>query len=375
MGFTDFFDKVQKHLQAALPFVVYKKPNVSDIQVLLQKDNKLYTTEDYSESGFVFAPFNDQEVSVLLPLEACEVLKTKYELTSEVLNATPSEKEVIPSAEKREEHIALVQNGVNAINNKELQKVVLSRCEAINISEENPLETFKRLLYNYPTAFVYCWFHPKVGLWLGATPETLISISNNRFKTMSLAGTQKYHGTEDVIWQEKEKEEQQIVTDFIVSSLEPLVKSIQVSKTQTARAGSLLHLKTAISGTIDTQDSYLKEVLKAIHPTPAVCGFPKEKAKQYILKNENYHREFYSGFLGELNLKESQTRNTNRRNVENNAYATIKTVTNLFVNLRCMQLKDKQALLYVGGGITGDSVPENEWQETVNKTQTIKKVL
>ena len=104
-------------------------------------------------------------------------------------------------------------------------------------------------------------------------------------------------------------------------------------------------------------------------------GFPKAEAKDFILKHENYNREYYTGFLGELNLKQTTTRNTNRRNVENNAYSVIKTQSNFYVNLRCMQLKDKSANIYVGGGITKDSNPEKEWEETVNKTTTINAVL
>ena len=119
----------------------------------------------------------------------------------------------------------------------------------------------------------------------------------------------------------------------------------------------------------------LYPVIEALHPTPAVCGFPKQKAKEFILQHENYNRQYYTGFLGELNLKQSRTRNTNRRNVENNAYAVVKTYSNFYVNLRCMQLKNETALVYVGGGITRDSDPEKEWEETVNKTKTIGNVL
>ena len=91
-----------------------------------------------------------------------------------------------------------------------------------------------------------------------------------------------------------------------------------------------------------------------LHPTPAVCGLPKEEAKQFILDNELYNRDFYTGFLGELNLKGQ---------------------TNLYVNLRCMQLKDNRISIYVGGGITADSNAENEWEETVIKAKVMKNAL
>jgi isochorismate synthase len=221
---------------------------------------------------------------------------------------------------------------------------------------------------------VYCWFHPKVGLWLGATPETLLQVSNKRFKTMSLAGTKNFEGTLKVNWSSKEINEQKIVTDFIIEKLQTEISDLQVSDTETIKAGSLLHLRAIVSGRLN-QKNQLHNILEKLHPTPAVCGYPTKEAKQFILANERYHREFYTGFLGEFNFKERRTRNSNKRNVENNAYTSVKTVTNLFVNLRCMQLKEKKALIYIGGGITSDSIPENEWQETVYKSDTIKKAL
>jgi len=365
-----FFESIQKHYTKELPFVVYRKPNTNEVKAMLQNDNVLHCVSDYSESGFVFTPFDINRESILLPLNASEVMSIEDEGHYE--DRTISHLLLEPSELEKTQHLNLVETGIDAITKNEFKKVVLSRCETVRLSEDNPIHFFKRLLNNYPTAFVYCWYHPKAGLWLGATPETLLNVEGNRFKTMALAGTQKHEGTLDVIWEEKEKQEQQFVTDFIVESLKEATNTVNVSNATTIKAGNVLHIKTKISGTLN---SGLKTILQKLHPTPAVCGMPKQRAKEFIIKNENYDREFYSGFLGELNLKETFTRNTNRRNVENNAYNTVKSVTNLFVNLRCMQLKNNEALIYVGGGITNDSIPENEWQETINKTQTIKAVF
>jgi isochorismate synthase len=221
---------------------------------------------------------------------------------------------------------------------------------------------------------VYCWYHPKVGLWIGATPELLFKVEGKQLTTISLAGTQPYKPSSIPSWTHKEYEEQQIVTDYITNRIKPYTIQINVSDIDTVRAGSLLHLKTRITSRI-ADTSNLKSIIEALHPTPAVCGFPREEAKDFILKNENYNREYYTGFLGELNLKQSKTRNANRRNVENNAYAVVKTQSNFYVNLRCMQIKNNEALIYIGGGITKDSNSEKEWEETVNKTTTIGNVL
>ena len=365
----EFFGTLHQHFNKALPFVVYRKPNDTEVRALLQKDNIIHEVNDFSECGFVFAPFNDKEKSIVIPLEDSESIMTDFVLLNDI---NPSLHEIKYSELEKIQHIHLVQKGIDAINDNAFQKVVLSRCEVVNLSENNPIALFKRLLNAYPTACTYCWYHPKVGLWLGATPETLIELSGNRFKTMSLAGTQKYNGSLDVFWQEKERYEQEYVTDFIVDSLNASVDKLNVSKPITIKAGNVLHLKTLISGVFQSD---LKTVLKELHPTPAVCGLPKESAKQFILKEENYNRDFYAGFFGDLNIQKKHLRNRNRQNIENNAYASIKTTTLLFVNLRCMQLKESKALIYVGGGITKESDAEQEWQETINKTLTIKAVL
>jgi isochorismate synthase len=119
-----------------------------------------------------------------------------------------------------------------------------------------------------------------------------------------------------------------------------------------------VHIKTDISAEIKAGKS-ISEVINALHPTPAVCGLPKADAKEFLLKNEGYDREFYSGYLGELNADA----------------VTGAPVTDLFVNLRCMKIKGNVAHLYVGCGITKDSNPEKEFFETINKSMTMRRVL
>ncbi|WP_435132625.1 chorismate-binding protein [Formosa sp. A9] len=370
-----FFDKIKSQFANQLPFVAYSKPNSNNVTGLFQNNNQLNFTETFTESGFVFAPFDDVSNAVLIPLEVSE--KLQIEVDFEILEADFTDSKTI-TTENQEEvksaYTALVTSAIQAIKSHAFEKVVLSREELITVKDFNIVTVLKKLLVNYRRAFVYCWYHPQVGLWLGATPETLLQIEGNRLTTMALAGTQVYKGTLEVDWGEKEIKEQQYVIDFIQSQLKPVVNTVSVSKVNTVKAGSLLHLQTQISAILQPETNLLN-IVKALHPTPAVCGLPKANAKQFILQNEGYNRSFYTGFLGELNFKQRQTRNTNRRNVENNAYATVKSATHLFVNLRCMQVKNSTVSLYVGGGITKDSNPEAEYLETEHKTQTMKTVL
>lgn len=364
----DFFEAAQGYFDDALPFVLYSKPNTSIIKGIFQDNDIVYTANNLTESGFVFSPFNSNKQTVLIPTEQ----SSSIEINTVITESTGDFKDLETPNEAKDFHISLVSKAIDNIKKGAFKKVIISRVEDVKLSESNPIELFKRLLAQYKTAFVYCWYHPKIGLWLGATPETLLSVTGNRFTTMSLAGTQEFKGEENPKWEAKETKEQELVTAYLINSLKTTVSSLSIGKTETIKAGNLLHLRTQVSGVFNKN---LKEVIDILHPTPAVCGLPKDVAKAFILEKENYNREFYTGFLGELNIVEKKTRNSNRRNVENSAYSTIKTVSNLFVNLRCMQLTDVKASIYVGGGITKDSIPENEWQETVNKTQTMKKVL
>ena len=373
MHVDSFFEAIETQYAAKLPFVVYSRPINAILKCWLQEDAVLHTTDTFSESGFVFAPFNTNNQSILLPEDCSKYYTLEIESNLEV--EIENSNQLLHSDETVENnHLDLVLKGISEINAGGLEKVVLSRFEEKELKDVDPIAIFKRLYNTYKNAMVYCWYHPKVGLWIGATPELLFKVEGQQLTTISLAGTQAFNEDVAVSWTNKEIEEQQIVTDYITNQIEPYTSHISISEVETVRAGNLLHLKTRIISRIEKVSS-LKQVIEALHPTPAVCGFPKQVAKDFILQNENYNREYYTGFLGELNLKQSKTRNTNRRNVENNAYAVVKTQSNFYVNLRCMQLKDHTAIIYVGGGITKDSNPENEWKETVNKTKTIGNVL
>jgi isochorismate synthase len=346
---TAIFDKAKNHFEQNLPFVIYQKPNETNVIGLFQDNNDLIFVNNFDEKGFVFCSF-DGNKNIIIPENQSEILVSKNDFETEItqINAVSTDDE---NAQNQFE--TLVTKAIRAISNNQFQKVVLSRNELVEIADFDFVIVFQKLIQNYPTAFCSCFFHPKIGMWLGATPEQLLQVSDNKLSTVALAGTQKFQGSTNVIWEEKEKQEQQFVTDFITQNLRKLSSEIQVSEPFTAQAGNIVHIKTLISGNLN-DDFNLKKIIEILHPTPAVCGLPKQETKDFITQNEGYNREFYSGFLGELN--------------RNNK-------TDLFVNLRCMKIKENHAQIYVGCGITKDSVPKKEWEETKNKSMTIKNCL
>jgi isochorismate synthase len=343
-------DKIVLQHQQNLPFVVYSKPNSDTVLGLFQQNDTLYEVNDFSEKGFVFASFDGSQ-NYFIPEKESEQWSEDWLSNPEAF----SNKEMVADNDlvAQTNFQDLVGKGIQAIQNKEFQKVVVARKESVTLEHFDLGTTFKKLVAQYRSAFVYCFYHPKIGTWLGASPEQLLKATANSFETMALAGTQKDTGTATVSWPQKEQEEQQFVTDYIVSKLKDSGAQIQVSDAYSVKAGSLWHIKTDISGDFGPALD-LQKAIQLLHPTPAVCGVPKAVSKAFIVANENYNRSFYTGFLGELNRD---------------------FVSDLFVNLRCMQIENNQAYLYMGCGITKDSDPEKEWKESVNKSMTMKRIL
>jgi isochorismate synthase len=349
------YKRIHNSFKNELPFVVYNKPNSDRVCGIFQNTNELYTSiNHFNTACFVFAPFSSKNQTVFFPLEHSENVTATFSKEEITLNTS-----VFSDVDSRDFYMHIVSKAIKEIEKNQFKKVVLSRKELVAISDFDMCEVYNRLLQTYPNAFVYVWFHPKIGLWLGATPETLLKVNNNAFNTMALAGTQVFKEDLTPKWAQKEVDEQLFVTEYIIRKISSFCDDIKISDVETVRAGSLLHLKTVIKGVLNTEESSsLFSLIDLLHPTPAVCGLPKEAAKQFILDNENYNRSYYTGYLGELNFD-------NQKGNE----------TNLFVNLRCMEIVNNNALIYIGGGITKESRAEAEWKETVAKSNVMKKAL
>ena len=260
-----------------------------------------------------------------------------------------------------------VELAVASIRQNHFHKVVLSRTKELDIDNNfQPISAFQKLAAVYPHAFVSLVNLPENNeLWLGASPELLVQQkSGGEFKTMSLAGTQGAKDEEGVIipkydirWGEKEIEEQALVSRYIVECFKKIrLREYKETGPKTVLAGNLYHLRTDFE--VDSLSLNFPELpsvmLRLLHPTSAVCGTPKPSSLKFITDIEGYDRSFYSGFLGPVQIEGD---------------------SNLFVNLRTVRLKDKKATFYAGAGITEDSIPEKEWEETEMKIDTLLHVI
>ena len=171
---------------------------------------------------------------------------------------------------------------------------------------------------------------------------------------MALAGTMPMQNeVMPTDWDKKNREEQGYVADYIRRIAKRFGNKMTEIGPYTARAGQLVHLKTDFYFLLKNTD-HIGDLLQELHPTPAVCGLPKEEAFRFIPDNEGYDRSYYSGFTGWLDTEGH---------------------TDIYVNLRCMEIKPGEAILYAGGGILASSEVESEWMETGDKMNTMRSIL
>jgi len=290
-----------------------------------------------NEKGFVFHSFDGNENYFLKDLEELNPKHFEFFYRDEAIKETDFKT-----------YQDFFHQAQNEFEKNSLKKVIASRI-IVNKFSISPIDFFNKLNENYKNTFNYIISIKNVGTWIGCTPEKLLKTNKNVLNTVSLAGT-KFN--KNVLWGEKEMEEQKIVSDFIKQVLtNNECEKMKEKGPFTAKAGKLYHLKT----TFDYQfnKNKLSQIISDLHPTPATCGLPKEKAKHFIKNNENHDRKFYTGFLG----------------------IVTKNAINLYVNLRCMELINNQAIIYVGGGITKDSILEKEWLETEKKSETLLNMI
>ncbi|MDO7876145.1 chorismate-binding protein [Hymenobacter sp. ASUV-10] len=338
--------------------------------------------EPDAPAGFAFFPFRDSDHNPVLFLPADAVfdltqpaqpLRLLPELAAELAAApaapaTPlpwhQSTQPVPGTATQAEFEALVTAGVAAIQSGAVQKVVASRAARWPLPADfDALAAFDELSRQHPSAFVSLVSVPGAGTWLGATPEVLAEVTaDGRFCTMALAGTQPLTAEVTPLtatWRQKEIEEQALVARYIVSAFKQLrLREYHETGPRTAVAGQLLHLRTDFEVNLREVPfpNLGTDMLRLLHPTSAVGGMPKVPALEFLRRHEGYDRAYYSGFLGPVNVEAPG-------------------VSRLFVNLRCLQLRPTEAVLYAGAGLTTDSDPSREWRETELKMNTVGSVL
>lgn len=345
-------------LASGSPFAIYHLPGAQTIRLIepvrVTQPGSLSKAKD--ARGFIAAPFDlhDDECPLLMFAE-----DRVTEFATDSITADDNHNgrrfditEITETGgETRQAYEAAFGRFYAALSEKRFDKLVLARRKSYGLADRTALTVmFCRALHRYPTAFTYMFHSETSGTWMGATPEMLLRGDRHTLRTVALAGTRTAcDGTADRPWDDKNTAEQAYVSRYIANTLHSLGIECRATGPHTLRAGHLEHLCTEFEFDLTASTDRCR-IIEALHPTPAVCGLHKGDAFAFINANEPCRRTYYSGFVGALNAAGD---------------------TDLFVNLRCLNVKDRTMQLYAGGGIILGSIVNNEWEETRNKMQTM----
>ena len=372
-------DFLSRSLKGDYPIVFWKEPYAETRQLIVQLSNKIERISPEIECmkpGFIINSFKSSHPSK--PYFVKSDIHYKWNDLEYNISINPSvssgylddylsyhkkTREFLPKLDsfKGANFCSSAEKAIDLLKKNKMKKVVLSFFEDHTLPVDfDPVLKFEILCRQYPNAFIYLLYSSITGLWMGATPENLLTVADNKFSTVALAGTQtieKNQSIEGVAWKQKEIEEQAMVSRYIIDCFKKIrLREFEEIGPRTVRAANLAHLSTSFHvDMLATNTPELGSVmLDLLHPTSAVCGMPREQALDFIHKHEHYERKLFTGYLGPVNIRNK---------------------TAIFVNLRCAELNDTRIRFYAGAGITNKSSPKDEETEIQQKLKTLKNIL
>ncbi len=255
-----------------------------------------------------------------------------------------------------------VVQALQSIANGQLDKIVLAK--TLDITAAEPFDligSLQNLRDCYPNCYLFSATCGKGETFLGASPERLVAVQENRLRTEALAGStprgktpaEDYQFAQQLINSDKEAREHQLVIDFITQRLARLNIQAQLAEPRILRLPNIQHRHTPLTAPMPAQ-GHILDVVGALHPTPAVAGLPREVACQYIPYYEKFDRGLYAAPIGWVDTQ------------GNGEFA---------VGIRSALLKGNTARLFAGAGIVAGSDPEKELNEVQLKLQALLKAL
>lgn len=345
-------------IERGFSFAICQTPESRTPRFFLQQNGNPEILRGIAElngrSGFVIAPFHPIHPAPDMPILLLTGGQTAIPLPSGIKDTPPPSIGVSPQAEDQAPSPPCYESRFNlfmeALRDNRFDKLVLSRSVTLERHRGfSPANAFNTACSKYPGSFVYLCHTPQTGTWLGSSPEMLLSGSNGSWRTVALAGTRTTGNTSPASWDEKNREEQAIVSRYVKTQLASIGIHSEETKPATIQSGGVKHLKTEFTFSL-ADHSHLGQLLELLHPTPAVSGLPKEESVRFILENEGYDRRYYSGFIGVIDPAGQ---------------------SDIYVNLRCMSITPSHITLYAGGGLLPLSDMEEERQELNDKLQTM----
>ncbi|MFL6613144.1 MAG: isochorismate synthase [Pantoea agglomerans] len=283
------------------------------------------------------------------------------------LNASASLAEAeLPQVRRRTavpEHdifIDMIAQAVAATQRGDLDKVVLSRL--MDIVAEQPVDTaalMQRIVAQNPNSYHFHLPLPDGGALVGASPELMIRKQGRQFSSCPLAGSAPRHrdpqhdqaSGDSLMHSAKDRHEHKLVTDAMRATLQPRSRLLSVPETPSLlTTATLWHLATQIQGDVLDDRENALSLACLLHPTPALSGFPHQRAQALIQRLEPFERQLFGGIVGWCD---------DQGNGE------------WVVTIRCGTVNGPRVRLFAGAGIVTDSQPESEWRETGVKLDTM----
>lgn len=329
-----------------IPFVAYQLPQNNDI-VFFANPSKLTNIEYTSKKSFHIGFFDSSVTPITIydELDAVSLLISNNSIKS--LPEIPPHK----TSTTYETYISQAKSIITQLkaNNG---KIVLSKVICGNHNITNWGELMRAYFSLFENTFRYIYYTVETGCWIGASPEILLKKrTGKRWETMSLAGT-RLNSNGNVNWDDKNIDEHNYVTNYITDTIKSLGLTSTTYEAESISFGEIEHLcnRIIIDGVIDINPNV---IVNALSPTPALSGYPVDMAISHIKSIEHHNRHCYGGYI------------------------TVESPDMFLshVNLRCAHFDTERYCIYSGGGLTKDSIPEEEWIETENKVKSLKRLL
>ena len=261
------------------------------------------------------------------------------------------------------DYVHMVNKIIDEIKSNTVQKVVLSRSKYLKFEGSfNLLKCMEQIRNYYPKCINFFIKLPDRGIFFGSTPERLIQKEESLIKSEAIAGTiqRSYNINSDMQLEKQLKndcknlEEHHLVIKEIQKKLSPKLINIKISKSpKILKLKNIQHLISNITGELKN-DIHILELVKIMHPTPAVAGYPVDKGLKLINKYEQHDRGWYSGPIG---------------------WGESSGDGDFCVALRSALIQNQSIQLFSGGGFVLNSNPDKEWEETEFKLETILEII
>jgi len=254
--------------------------------------------------------------------------------------------------------IRAVRLTLEKIRDGDLSKAVLARSREVALSaSSDPVSILASLREAYPTCYRFLIDDGRGNAFLGASPERLVRLQGDEVSTEAVAGTQRCGPTDDeeelaraLVTRAKDRSEQGVVVRHLLETLGPVCGTLEAPEIpEVMRLPHLLHLRTRVRG-LARQGAHVLDLVSRLHPTPAVAGWPRIQALDWIQRAESASRGWYSGAIGWVNAAGEG---------------------DFAVGIRAVGIRARSARVFAGAGIVEGSDPELEWNETELKMKGI----